>query len=180
MACFWRHKRDCGVLWSYFNGVTWSKPEEISPVTLNRMDGAYRATMSAVTRGRDEIFFTATGLRTVLRWNGKSWSKEPVECEDGGMLSLAGDVVNLFSAGKVNRPWRGLQWSRKTTIRRWVRLPGGSWRGPAGLTDEFEIHEYRSLAGFSVPPLSPPNFVPLVWSDATEGVVKLLKVPVKW
>ena len=32
------------------------------------MDGAYRATMSAVTQGRSEIFFTATGLETDVNW----------------------------------------------------------------------------------------------------------------
>lgn len=110
VACFWRHKRRAGVLWSVYNGSTWSPPAIVSPITLDDMDGAYRATMSAVTRGSDELFFTATGLRTVLRWDGKSWRPEPVQIEDGGMLSLAGDVVTLFTAGKVNRRWKGLHW----------------------------------------------------------------------
>jgi hypothetical protein len=34
------------------------------------------------------------------------------------------------------------------------------------------------MAGFSVPPYSPPNYVPVVWSDYDEGTVKLLKVPI--
>jgi hypothetical protein len=46
------------------------------------------------------------------------------------------------------------------------------------LTPEFTMDEYRSLAGFSVPPYAPENFIPLVWSDYDEGTVKLLKVPV--
>jgi hypothetical protein len=45
-------------------------------------------------------------------------------------------------------------------------------------TDSFEIHEYRSMSGFSVPPYAHPNYVPLVWSDFGEGAIKLLKVPV--
>ena len=45
-------------------------------------------------------------------------------------------------------------------------------------TSEITIHEYRSLAGFSVPTYSPENYIPLVWSDFDEGTVKLLKVPV--
>ncbi len=121
IACFWRHKRKCGVKWSVYDGSDWSPPAEVSPETLDDMDGAYRATMSAITKGDREIFFTATGLKTVLRWDGKSWHAEPVRIEDGGMLSLA---------------------------------------------------------GFSVPPYAPSNFIPLVWSDHDEGTIKLLKVPV--
>jgi hypothetical protein len=40
------------------------------------------------------------------------------------------------------------------------------------------MDEYRSLAGFSVPPYAPANFVPLTFSDYDEGTVKLLKVPI--
>jgi len=43
VACFWRHKRGCGVRWSVFDGLGWSAPAEVSPVTLDDMDGAYRA-----------------------------------------------------------------------------------------------------------------------------------------
>lgn len=53
------------------------------------MDGAYRATMSAITKGESEVFFSATGLDTVLQWDGNSWAAAAIECEDGGMLSLA-------------------------------------------------------------------------------------------
>ncbi|MHC4394896.1 MAG: hypothetical protein ACYS1A_04510 [Planctomycetota bacterium] len=178
VACFWRHKSRCGVMWSFFNGTKWSKPKEISPVVLDNMDGAYRATMSAVTRGDSEIFFTATGLSTVLRWDGKNWHKEPVEIEDGGMLSLAGDVVTVFNSGKVNRRWKDRRWQRPAVIRYYRRRPDGQWEKPVELTDKFNIVEYRSLTGFSVPPYSPPNFIPLVWSDFDEDTIKLLKVPV--
>jgi hypothetical protein len=141
------------------------------------MDGAYRATMSAVARGETEIFFTATGMNTVLRWDGNSWIAEPIQCEDGGMLSLAGNVVTLFTAGRVNRRWTGIDWSRRAVLRYYRRSKRGQWEGPCDLTDEFDIHEYRSLPGFSVPPYAPANYVPLVWSDFGEGTVKLLKVP---
>ena len=142
------------------------------------MDGAYRATMSAVTRGDNEIFFTATGLDTVLRWDGKSWHNESVRIKDGGMLSLAGDTIMLFTSGKVNRRWKGLRWQRRTTLRCYQRLTTGQWTVPVDLTPEFNLDEYRSLAGFSVPPYAPENFVPLAWSDYDEGMINLLKVPV--
>ena len=178
VACFWRHKRQCGVKWSVYDGSGWSAPAEISAVTLDDMDGAYRATMSAITKAEHEIFFTATGLNTVLRWDGKSWHSEPVRIEDGGMLSLAGDVVTLFTSGKVNRRWKGVRWQRRTILRCYQRLPSGRWEGPVDLTPEFTMDEYRSLAGFSVPPYAPNNFIPLIWSDSDEGTVKLLKVPI--
>ncbi|MBL7189009.1 MAG: hypothetical protein ISS70_22005 [Phycisphaerae bacterium] len=177
VACFWRHKCGCGVKWSVFDGLDWSAPAEVSPVTLDDMDGAYRATMSAVTKGDHEIFFTATGLNTVLRWDGKSWCEEPIRIEDGGMLSLAGDVVVFFTSGKVNRRWKGIRWQRRTILRCFQRLPNARWEGPVDLTPELSIDEYRSFAGFSVPAYAPENFIPLVWSDCDEGTVKLLKVP---
>ena len=161
-----------------WDGSNWSAPADVSPITLDDMDGAYRATMSAITKDDREIFFTATGLDTVLRWDGKSWRDEPVRIEDGGMLSLAGDVVMLFTCGKVNRRWKGLRWQRLATLRCYRRLPNGRWQGPVDLTEELTIDEYRSLTGFSVPPYAPENFVPLVWSDHDSGSVKLLKVPV--
>ena len=178
VACFWRHKRRCGIMWSVYDGSDFSAPARISPVTLDDMDGAYRATMSAVTKADSEIFFTATGLNTVLRWDGKSWHNESVRIEDGGMLSLAGDVVTLFTAGKVDRRWKGVRWQRRASLRCYQRRPNGRWEGPVNLTPEFTIDEYRSIAGFSVPPYAPENFVPLAFSDYDEGTVKLLKVPV--
>jgi len=178
VACFWRHKRRCGVLWSVYDGTGWSPPSEVSSITLDGMDGAYRATMSTVTKGETEVFLTATGLGTVLRFDGKSWNAAPIQCEDGGMLSLAGDVVTLFNAGKVNRRWKGIDWSRQTVLRYFRRSPDGRWEGPHDLISELNIHEYRSLAGYYVPPYAPANFVPLVWSDFDEGTVKLLKVPI--
>ena len=177
-ACFWRHKQDCGVMWSFYDGEKWSKPEEISPVVINDMDGAYRATMSAVTRGDREIFFIATGLNYVLRWDGESWHKEAVDAEDGGMLSLAGEVVTLFEAGKVNRRWKERRWERPAVIRCYRRGANGQWDKGTALTEKFNIDEYRALAGYSVPPYSPSNFIPLAYSDADEGKIKLLKVPV--
>ena len=140
---FWRHKRKCGVKWSVYDGSDWSAPTEVSPETLDDMDGAYRATMSAVTKGESEVFFTATGLTTVLRWDGNSWIAAPIQCEDGGMLSLAGDVVTLFTTGKVNRRRRGLDWSRRAILRYYRRSPTGRWEGPLDLTGEFNIHEER-------------------------------------
>jgi hypothetical protein len=178
VACFWRHKRQHGVRWSVYDGSQWSAPKEISPATLDDMDGAYRATMSAITRGDREIFFTATGLDTVLRWDGQSWRAEPLNIEDGGMLTLAGRTVMLFTSGKVDRRWKGIRWQRRTNIRCYRRLSSGKWTPPLDLTGELTMDEYRSLAGFSVPPYAAENFVPLVWSDHDSGTVKLLKVPV--
>jgi hypothetical protein len=178
VACFWRHKRECGVRWSVFDGSDWSAPTEVSPVTLDDIDGAYRATMAAITRANGEVFFTATGLNTVLRWDGTSWCDEPIRIEDGGMLSLAGDIVTLISSGRVDRRWKGLRWQRRTRLHCYQRMPGGKWEGPIDLMPEFSLDEYRSLAGFSIPPCAPENFIPLIWSDYDEGMVKLLKVPV--
>jgi hypothetical protein len=178
VACFWRHKRDSGTMWSVFDGSGWSRPREVSAVTLNDMDGAYRATMSAVTKGDSEIFFTATGMNAVLRWDGHAWKKEALSCEDGGMLCLAREVVTLFTAGKVNRRWRGLDWPRRTVLRFYRRGLDDQWEEPHDLTGEFNLHEYRSLAGFTVPPYAPADFVPLAWSDFDEGTVKFLRVPI--
>jgi len=181
VACFWRHKRNCGVVWSVYDGAGWSAPREVSPIAVDEIDPSYREAMSAVTRGDREIFFTATNLRAVLRWNGNSWNTEPVQLEDTGMLSLAGDTVTVFTSGKVKRPpWdKKVRFSRRTTLRYYRRHPDGSWEGPIQLTPEFSIDEYRSVAGYSVPAYSPPNFVPIAWSDCEEETVKLLRVPIR-
>lgn len=50
--------------------------------------------------------------------------------------------------------------------------------GPRELIRGLNIHEYRSLAGYCVPPYAPANYVPLVFSDFDDGTVKLLKVAV--
>jgi hypothetical protein len=134
--------------------------------------------MSAVTKGEAEVFFTATGMETVMRWDGNSWNAVPIQCEDGGMLSLAENVVTLVTAGQANRRWKGIDWSRRTVLRYYQCSDTGRWEGPHDLTGEFDIHEYRSLPGFSVPPYAPSNYVPLVWSDFGEGTIKLMKIPV--
>jgi len=66
-------------------------------------------------------FFIATGLNYVLRWDGQKWHKETVEAEDGRMLSLAGEVVTLFDAGKVNRRWKERRWERPAAVFNQVR-----------------------------------------------------------
>jgi len=73
---------------------------------------------------------------------------------------------------------RGIRWQRRTILSCLQRFPSGQWEGSVDLTPEFTIDEYRSLAGFFVPPYAPENFVPLAWSDDGEGTVKLLKIPI--
>ncbi|MBM3890311.1 MAG: hypothetical protein FJ388_14445 [Verrucomicrobia bacterium] len=134
--------------------------------------------MSLVTAREKEIFLTATGLGTVLRWDGLRWQREPVSVEDG-ILSLAGETVTVFSSGKVeSRQTFNYPPTRKAVLSYLWRTPEGRWEGPVALVPEFKMEELRSLPGFSVPRYSPPNFVPLAWCDAAEGVVKLLRVPV--
>jgi hypothetical protein len=93
------------------------------------------------------------------------------------MLSLAGDVTMLFSAGKVIRRWKGPDWSHQTVLRYNRRSAGGRSKDPHDLISALNVHEYRSLPGRCVPPNAPTNYVPLVRSDFHEGAVKLLKVP---
>ena len=47
-----------------------------------------------------------------------------------------------------------------TDIRSFARSATERWEGPRDLTGEFDIHEYRSLPGFSVPPYAPPELCP--------------------
>jgi len=183
VACIWWHPLTAGgkVMWSVYDGSAWSPPGEVTSAIP--LDSAFRAVLSAVTLGEDQVLFTATGLTSVLRWDSKGWVAEPVTCEGDGMLSLAGDVVTLFTSeiGKVNRlwkNWKGRSYSRPALLRSYRRSPQGEWEGPVTLTPEFTIHEYRGIPGFYVPPYSPPNFIPLAWSDHDQGTVKLLKVPV--
>ena len=183
VACIWWHPavKDGRVLWSVFDGCRWSPPGKVC--SAPPIDSAFRSTLSAVTVGPNEVFFTASGLSSVYRWDGESWVAELIELDDGGMLSLAGDALTLFTCdlGKVTRLWRnwaGRSYSRRAMLRYYRRSATGQWDGPVDLTPEFTIHKYRGLAGFSVPPYSPPNFVPLAWSDHDDGALRLLKIPI--
>lgn len=174
VACIWQHING-PVQWSRYDGSTWSAPQEICKIARK---GDYGGGMSAVATAAGEIFLAGTGIDTVLRWDGKAWIAESITVPDGGMLSLAGDVLMLFTSGKLNRQWRGLDWSRETELKYYRRTPAGKWEGPVALSGAFTMHDYRGKPGFSVPLHSPPNFVPVVWSDYREKVIKMLKVPV--
>jgi hypothetical protein len=91
-----------------------------------------------------------------------------VPCARSALSNQAEKLIVGFEEAELSR----------AILRCYRRLPSGRWDGPVALTPEFNIDEYRSLAGFSVPPYAPENFIPLVWSDYDEGTVKLLKVPV--
>jgi hypothetical protein len=122
------------------------------------MDGAYHAVGSAVTVGSDEVYVSATNVHGVLRWDGQNWNKEPLEAVDGGLLTICGETVMLFTAGKANRRWQGLQWTRKSKVQCYHRSPAGEWEGPMDLTKrEMTIHEYRGIPALVVPPYSPPQ-----------------------
>jgi len=170
-------------MWSFFGGRKWSIPAVVSPATLDDLDGAYHAVGSAVTVGEDEIFVTATNVPGVLRWDGRSWRKEPVESVDGGLLTVCGETVMLFTTGKANRRWRGREWTRKARILCYQRSPEGKWGKPRDLAGgEIEIHEYRGIPALVVPPYSPPNFAPVAWAEVDEEgglVVRFLRVPVR-
>lgn len=176
VAVFWRHRGAKGLFWSRFDGRSWSAPEVVVDEAL-RMDGAYYETMTAVSTEKGEVFLSTIGLGTVFRWDGRAWHREPVKVEDG-QLALCGDVLAVFGSGNVERRWKGRGWTRPAVLRVHWRLADGTWKGPEVLVPEFKMHEYRSIPGFAVPRHAPPNFVPLAWSDAGDGKVKLMRVPV--
>ncbi len=55
------------------------------------------------------------------------------------MLSLAGEVVTLFEAGKVNRRWKERRWERPAVIRYYRRRDNGQWDEAAELTEKFNL-----------------------------------------
>jgi len=176
VAVFWQHLNSRDIFWSRYNGEGWSNPEAVPNLSVG-WTGGYKA-MSLVTLGEKEVFLTATGLGTVLRWDGQRWEPEPVSVEDGS-LSLAGRTLAFFTSGK-SQSKRSFDYpaTRKAVLSCLWRTPQGRWEGPIRLVPEFKIEELRSMSGFSVPRYSPPNFVPLAWGDADEGVVKFLRVPI--
>jgi len=176
VAVFWQHLNSRETLWSRYGADGWSNPEVVPDLSA-RWSGAYQA-VSLVTVGEKEVFVTATGLGTVLRWDGLHWQREPVSVEDGS-LCLAGETLTVFSSGKAqSKRIFNYPATRKAVLSYLWRTPEGRWEGPVALVPEFTIEELRSMPGFSVPRYSPPNFVPLAWGDADEGVVKFLRVPI--
>ena len=180
IAAFWQDEK--GLQWSRFDGGKWSPVEVIDPkATFHQQECGYRASGSAVTLGAEEIFVSATGVKGVLHWNGRSWRREIPGAHDQGYLSRAGKTVVLITAGTQRPRWYGgLSWGRKAKLECWRRRATGRWDGPFDLAGgEFEITVYRGYAGFVAPRVCPPNFVPVVWNARGETDLKLVRVPVK-
>jgi hypothetical protein len=179
LAVFWQDEE--GLRWSRFNGKEWSPAEVIDAEAKHKQETTgYRANGSAVTLGTEDIFLTATGRDGVLHWDGKSWKTELPEASDQGMLSVAGKTVVLVKAGAQQPRWYGKVWERKTKIECWKRKADCEWEGPIDVGGgEFSIPVYRGYAGFAVPRISPPNFVPVVWSAMGEENLRLVRVAVE-
>ncbi len=181
VACIWQDKR--GLLWTFFDGKAWSPVKAIdrkAPVTLEITPSeSFRVPGSAVTLGESDIFLTAWNVPGVFHWNGKRWRRELPDAADAGTLSVCGDQVMLFTTGHVPKPPRRKQIRivRRTPILCYRRDPKGRWHGPFDLAGgKVKLPQYRQIASLVAPPIAPPNFVPVAFSDDTE-TVRLLKVP---
>ncbi len=179
VACFWQDHD--GLKWSRFGGTQWSPVEVVDPQAVYRQEeSGFRPNSSAVTIGDEDIFVTAVNVDGVLHWDGESWGREIPEAGDQGLLSRAGNAVVLVTAGRHKPGWYGgRHWSRNARLQCWQRDATGEWRGPVDLAGgEFEILVYRGYPNFAVPRISPPNFVPVVWSAKDQRDLQLIRVPV--
>jgi len=57
------------------------------------------------------------------------------------------------------------------------KKPDGKWAAPLDLAGgEVTLHEYRQMTAVVAPPMSPPNFAPVAFSDGDE--IRFVRVPV--
>ncbi|MHC4395706.1 MAG: sialidase family protein [Planctomycetota bacterium] len=181
-AVFWQDSR--GLLWSRFDGEKWSEAEVISAEVKANVavspNESFRIPGSVVTRGEDEIFLTAWGLRGVLRYDGNSWHRELTKAADAGVLTICGKKdVMLITMGSTEQPpsTKRIQIKRKAKVLCYRRKRDGTWAAPLDLAGgEVTLHEYRQMTAVVTQPMSPANFAPVAFSDGE--TVKIIKVPV--
>ena len=115
----------------------------------------------------------------MLHYRDGKWTHELSDAADAGSLTLCGDGnVVLITMGHTEEPppEKRIQITRKAKILAYRRKPDGTWAQPLDVAGgEVTLHEYRQMTGVIVPPASPPNFVPVAFSDGK--TVKLVKVP---
>ena len=181
-AVFWQDSK--GLRWSRFDGKTWSRAETIDLDAKAKLDvsenESFRVPGSVVTVGEDEVFLTAWGRAGVLRYDGKTWHRELNAAPDAGTLTICGDRdVVLVTMGSTEQPppTKRISLKRKAKVLAWRRGRDGKWTKPLDLSGgEVTLHEYRQMTAVCVPPASPPNFAPVVFSDGE--TVMFVRVPV--
>jgi len=181
-AVFWQDSR--GLRWSRFDGEKWSEAEAILPEATAKLavseNESFRVPGSVVTIGEDEVFLTAWGRRGVFRYDGKHWHQELLSADDAGSLTVCGATdLMLVTMGHTEEPpkHKRIQLRREAKILCYRRRRDGSWAPPLDLAGgKVTLHEYRQMTAVVVPPMSPPNFAPVAFSDGQ--TIKLVKVPV--
>jgi hypothetical protein len=188
VACFWQDKR--GLVWQTFDGEAWSKLQVIDAaaavdpmIGVKDAESPYSEAIDLGGQGpcamglpNGDILLTAPRLDGVLRWDGRSWTKEPVDVPPRSYLTRCGDDVLLFALVDGT----GTKEARHTRIDCFRRDKDGRWSGPRQIIREDQPLGYgHATPHFHVPINSPPNFAPVIWALRGEGRIKLLRVPVE-
>jgi len=188
IAVFWQEQitnpggiiiMDKCIKWSRFDGKKWSEIDtiDIKPYYANVSSGKGAKPYGvAITLGK-EIFLSNMNLNGVLHYNGTSWKNEIPEAGGRGFLSKAGKTL-VYVSPEVPKGKRTRGLSAK--LRYWKRAPGGGWKGPVDITEgKVEFGAMKGYPGFRLPRISPPNFVPVVWSEKGSNDLKLVRIPVE-
>jgi len=165
VACVWI-EADGRLLGATFDGKTWSAAK-----TLQKVNKRTNPITSVATVDTTNVLIAMKGMG-VLRWNGKSCSKESVSAPAGGTLTVCGTKALLFGPDKA----------KGQNLCMWTRR-GSSWSGPKVLSKE------GSPVGYVAAPMEQhPAFaavawtclrVPIKYKSAEALWIKVLKVPVK-
>jgi len=181
-AVFWQDSK--GLRWSRFDGSTWSPAETIDASATAKLDvsenESFRVPGAVVTVGEDEIFLTAWHRGGLYRYDGRTWHRELTDAADAGVLTVCGEKdVMLITMGSTEQPpkHKRIQLWRRAKLLAYRRKRDGTWAKPLDIAGgEVTLHEYRQMTAVVVPPMSPPNFAPVVFSDGE--TIRLVKVPV--
>lgn len=180
-AVFWQDAR--GLRWSRYEGERWSPAEPIDAdakvnVAVSENE-SFRVPGSVVTVDEDQVFLTAWSRGGVFRFDGRTWSRELPDAEDAGTLTVCGDRdVMLITSGHTEQPppTKRIEIRRQARVLCYRRKHDGTWAEPLDISDgAVTLHEYRQMTGVVVPPMSPPNFAPVAFSDGQ--TVLMVRVP---
>jgi hypothetical protein len=145
--------------WTWFDPAKgqWAAPAVAAKVWIGPS--------SAVTVGKDEVWFSLAKSASLLRLSGGRWLEQKVPGHPGGgLLSEAGGTLFCF--------WQESK-DGKTLIRASRRPAGGTWSPAETLSTEEE-----KIQAISAPAHAPANFVPVFWGTRKRWV-KCLRLPVE-
>ena len=163
LACFWARSWQPYLVWSRFDGTSWSEPE-VLPKPFDR-----GFPVSAVTVGEREIYlsYRYKGRSRVIRFDGGRWVDDTPPGGRGGVLAVSGSTVLCL--------WTEREGSEAKVLVS-SKAHEGRWTSPRVLaTGEVPAgRKGRTGLDLVVPRYAPRGFVPIAFGPHHQWIKFLL------